>query len=190
MSRGLSRRGFIAASTAAGVGLTLTSPAAAAEKPAVLGGKPVRKGGYQSWPVVKEEDEKAVLDAVRTGRWYRSRSVPQFEEAYAKMNGAKCCVAVSSGTSALFASLGALGVGPGDEVIVPPYTFVATVNVALLHYAMPVFVDSDRETFMLDPRKLEAAITERTAAIVPVHIGGRRPIWTPSWRSPRSTTCR
>jgi perosamine synthetase len=172
MSREMSRRGFIAATTAAGVGLTLTGAAPAADKPALLGGKRVRTKGFGSWPIVAEPHEKAVMECVHTGRWYRGRSVEQFEEAYAKLNGAKYCVATSSGTSALYSSLGALGVGPGDEVIVPPYTFVATVNVALLHYAMPVFVDSDRETFLMDPRKLEAAITDRTAAIIPVHIGG------------------
>ena len=172
MSREVNRRQFIAATTAAGVGLALTGATQAAEKPALLGGKPVRTKGYQSWPVARPTDEKAVLEVVHTGRWYRSQSVDNFEETYAKLNGAKYCIATASGTSALYASLGALGVGPGDEVIVPPYTFVATVNVVLLNYAMPVFVDSDRETFQMDPGKLEAAITERTAAIIPVHIGG------------------
>jgi len=172
MSREVNRRQFIAATTAAGVGLALTGATQAAEKPALLGGKPVRTKGYQSWPVARPTDEKAVLEVVHTGRWYRSQSVDNFEETYAKLSGAKYCIATASGTSALYASLGALGVGPGDEVIVPPYTFVATVNVVLLNYAMPVFVDSDRETFQMDPGKLEAAITERTAAIIPVHIGG------------------
>ena len=172
MSREVNRRQFIAATTSASVGLALTGATRAAEKPALLGGTPVRTKGYQSWPMVAAPDEKAVLEVVHTGRWYRSRSVDQFEETYAKLNGAKYCVATSSGTSALYTSLGALGVGPGDEVIVPPYTFVATVTVVLLHYAMPVFVDSDRETFLMDPGKLEAAITDRTAAIIPVHIGG------------------
>ena len=172
MSREVNRRQFIAATASAGVGLALTGATQAAEKPAVLGGKPVRTKGYGAWPMVDAADEKAVLEVVRAGRWYRNRSVGQFEEAYAKLNQAKYCVATSSGTSALLTSLGALGVGPGDEVIVPPYTFMATVTVALLHYAMPVFVDSDRETFVMDPGKLEAAITDRTAAILPVHIGG------------------
>ena len=81
-------------------------------------------------------------------------------------------MATANGTSALFASLAALGIGPGDEVIVPPYTFIATINAVLLHYALPVFVDTDPETFQIDPRKIEAAITDRTAAIMPVHIGG------------------
>ena len=128
-------------------------------KPALLGGKPVHAGSHPSWPVVTPADEQSVLEVVHAGRWYRDRSVEQFERAFAPMHSAKHCVAVSSGTSALYTSLGALGVGPGDEVIVPPYTFCATVNVAMLHYAMPVFVDSDRETFQMDAAKLEAAIT-------------------------------
>ena len=172
MSRELNRRQFVAATTSAGVGLALTGVAQAAEKPAVLGGKPVRTGGYQSWPKVDAADEKSVLEVVRSGRWYRGRSVNEFERTFAKLNQAKYCVATASGTSALYTSLGALAVGPGDEVIVPPYTFLATATVALLNYAMPVFVDSDRETFVMDPGKLEAAITGRTAAIIPVHIGG------------------
>ena len=173
MSLEVNRRQFVAATASAGVGLALTGGTQAAEKPAFLGGKRVRtKKGYQTWPIVTPMSEKSVLDAVHTGRWKRNRSADQFEEAFAKLNKAKYCVATSSGTSSLYTSLGALGVGPGDEVIVAPYTFVATVNVALLHYAMPVFVDSDRETFMMDPGKLEAAITDRTAAIIPVHIGG------------------
>jgi perosamine synthetase len=172
MSREVNRRQFVAATTSAGVGLALTGAAQAAEKPALLDGKPVRTKGYQSWPMVDAADEKSVLEVAHAGRWYRNRSVAEFEATYAKLNEAKYCVATSSGTSALFTSLGALGVGPGDEVIVPPYTFMATITVVLLHYAMPVFVDSDRETFLMDPAKLEAAITDRTAAIIPVHIGG------------------
>jgi perosamine synthetase len=168
----INRRQFVAATTAAGVGLVLTGAGPAAAKPALLGGKPVHSGGYSSWPIVTSADEKSVLEVVHAGRWYRSRSVEQFERAFAQAQGAKHCVAVSSGTSAIYTSLGALGVGPGDEVIVPPYTFLATVNVVMLHYALPVFVDSDRETFLMDPAKIAAAITERTAAIIPVHIGG------------------
>ena len=96
----------------------------------------------------------------------------RFEETWARTLGAKHCVAVANGTSALITSLAALGVGPGDEVIVPPYTFVATINAVLMHHALPVFVDTDPETFQIDARKLESAITERTACILPVHIGG------------------
>lgn len=172
MLRGMDRRQFVAAAAATGLGAAWSATTVADDKPAILGGKPVRSAGYRSWPVPTPADERDVLDAVRTGRWYRGTSVEQFENAFARINGAKHCIAVSSGTAALCASLGALGVGPGDEVIVPPYTFLATVSVVLMHYAMPVFVDVDRRTFLMDPDKLEAAISERTAAIVPVHIGG------------------
>lgn len=146
--------------------------AAETEKPALLGGKPVCRTNWPGWPKPRQSDEELVLEALRAGRWYRSRSVPEFEEKYAALNQAKYCIATSSGTTALYTSLGALGVGPGDEVIVAPYTFMASVTVILLHYALPVFVDSDRESFLMDPAKLEAAITERTKAIIPVHIGG------------------
>ncbi len=172
MSREVNRRQFVAVSASAGVGLALTGATRAADKPAFLGGKPVRTKGYGSWPLIDAADENAVSEVVRAGRWYRNRSVAEFEETYAKLNEAKYCVATTSGTSALLTSLGALGIGPGDEVIVAPYTFTASVSVILLHYAMPVFVDSDRETFLMDPKKVEAAITDRTAAILPVHIGG------------------
>ena len=88
------------------------------------------------------------------------------------MTEAKYCVATASGTTALFTSLNALGVGAGDEVLVPPYTFVATINVVFLQNALPVFVDTDRETFQMDANKIEAAITPQTRCILPVHLGG------------------
>jgi perosamine synthetase len=86
--------------------------------------------------------------------------------------GAKYCVVTSCGTTALYASLNALGVGPGDEVLLPPYTFVATLNVILMQHALPVFVDSDRETFQIDARKIETKLSSRTRCIMPVHLGG------------------
>ncbi len=111
---------------------------------------------------------------LRKGKWCRIDGdyANRFEETWAKTLGAKHCVAVANGTSALITSLAALGVGPGDEVIVPPYTFCATINAVLMHHALPVFVDTDPETHQIDARKLEAAITDRTACILPVHIGG------------------
>src|SRR5581483_2707278 len=129
---------------------------------------------WPSWPVFDKVEESALLDVVRSAAWGRGsgKQVENFEAAYASLTGAKGCLATANGTSALLVSLGALGIGPGDEVIVPPYTFVATVNAVLAFQAMPVFVDSDRETFQMDHRKLEAAITDRTAAIIPVHLGG------------------
>lgn len=143
-------------------------------KPALLGGPPVRTQPFPSWPRIDQRDDQALLDVLHSGQWFRGsgETVNRFEAAYAKLTGAKHCVATANGTSALFASLGALGIGPGDEVILPPYTFVATLNVILLQYALPVFVDTDPETFQIDARKIESAVTDRTAAIIPVHIGG------------------
>jgi dTDP-4-amino-4,6-dideoxygalactose transaminase len=144
------------------------------DKPALLGGTPVRQAGFPSWPVFGEPEEQAMLRTLRSGKWYRGNgdNVRRFEEAYARATGARRCLATCNGTSALFVSLNALDVQPGDEVVIPPYTFIATVNVVLRQFALPVFVDTDAETFQMDPAKLESAITERTRAIMPVHLGG------------------
>jgi dTDP-4-amino-4,6-dideoxygalactose transaminase len=111
---------------------------------------------------------------LKSGKWFRleGKTVSRFEEAYARLTGARHCIATANGTSALFAALAGLDVSPGDEVVLPPYTFVATLNVIFLHYALPVFVDSDPETFQMDASKLEGALTERTAVVMPVHLGG------------------
>ncbi len=174
MKEALNRRRFVAATAAAGLGLAMGGMTAAAGKPAVLGGKPVRSQPFPSWPVMDAREEKALLEVLRSGKWFRGggQRVNQFEAAYAKLTGAKHCVATANGTGALLASLEALEIGPGDEVILPPYTFVATLNVILMHYALPIFVDSDRETFQIDAGKIEAAVTGRTALILPVHLGG------------------
>jgi dTDP-4-amino-4,6-dideoxygalactose transaminase len=150
------------------------SPVAADSRPAVLGGTPVRREPFPGWPVTDAREEQALVEVIRSGEWYRvgARQVDRFESEYAKLTGSPYCLATANGTSALLTSLHALGVGPGDEVIVPPYTFVATVNVVLLLHALPVFVDSDVETSQIDAGKVEAAITERTRAVVPVHLGG------------------
>jgi perosamine synthetase len=169
MADEFTRRGFLSAAAAAPVVVQ-----AAGEKPAILGGKPVRTGRFPSWPLSERKDEEAVSEVVRSRKWFRGsgKQVSAFEEAWAKVTGAKYCLATSSGTAALFTSLNALGVGPGDEVLVPPYTFVATINVVLLQHALPVFVDSDPDTCQMDAGKIEAAITPQTRAIIPVHYGG------------------
>ena len=115
-----------------------------------------------------------MLDVLKGGKWFRGdgQVVNRFESEYARLTGSKHCPATANGTSALLASLGALGVQPCDEVIVPPYTFVATINAVLMFHALPVFVDTDIDTFQIDARKIEAAITERTTVILPVHLGG------------------
>jgi len=177
MASELTRRRFLAAASAAGTGLALgTGPVIAAgeEKPALLGGTPARKGPFSPWPVFDEKDEDALLKVLRTGRWYRGdgQYVARFEAAYAERMGAKYCVATASGSTALYTSLAALGVQAGDEVILPPYTFIACVNVILALNALPVFVDTDPETFQIDPARIEPAVTDRTVAVMPVHIGG------------------
>jgi perosamine synthetase len=187
MSQAISRRSFLgaaagaaAASRAEAIVSTVretsgpTVFAAAADKPAGLGGPLVRSAPFPSWPVFDEREEKALVEVLNSRKWYRGngKTVSRFEEAYASLTGARHCVATANGTSALFASLAGLDVGPGDEVVLPAYTFIATLNAVLLQYALPVFVDTDPETQQMDARKLEAAITDRTAAIIPVHLGG------------------
>jgi perosamine synthetase len=174
----LSRRRFLGASSLAiSSAANMAAPkarAATAGKPALLGGTPVKGEAFPGWPVFDSTDENAVADVVRSGHWGRSGSkkVLAFEQSFSQLMNAQACLATSSGTTALFVSLNALGIGPGDEVIVPPYTFVACVNVILACHALPVFVDTDPETFQLDARKLESVVTERTRAILPVHLGG------------------
>ncbi len=173
MTSNMTRRKFVAAASAGAVAMG-GGFARAADKPAVLGGTPVRTAKFSSWPMIDARDEEAVMGVVRSGRWFRGggEKANEFERLYAKITGAKYCLATANGTSALITSLAALGVGPGDEVIVPPYTFVATINAVLMVGALPVFVDTDPETFLIDPHKIEAAINERTRALLPVHIGG------------------
>jgi len=185
----LNRRNFIKAGTQAGVGAVALRYAAVAGifgvgapnifaadagQPAKLGGKPVRTAAFPVWPIFDETEDKALLEVLHSKKWFRGdgQMVNHFEEAYAKLTGARHCVATANGTSAVLASLGALDIGPGDEVIVPPYTFVATVNAVLMHHALPVFVDTDPVSFQIDAKKIEAAISDRTVAIVPVHVGG------------------
>ncbi len=181
MTHSPTRRSFIGKTLAVGcAGLMSRQPAAVASisngdgRPALLGGKPVRTEPFPSWPKVASNDEKAWSEVLRGGHWCRldGNYAIRFEQAWAGRLGAKGCVATASGTTALFTSLNALGVGPGDEVIVPPYTFVATINVVLLRFAIPVFVDTDYETFQIDAKKIEAALSPRTKVILPVHLGG------------------
>ena len=175
MSRNeLTRRKLLAVASTGIAATRVARPAASSDKPAILGGQPVRAAPFPSWPVIDGNEERAWMEVLHGGKWNRldGDHARRFEETWASTLGAKHCLATANGTSALFASLNALGIGPGDEVIVPPYTFVATVNVVLLQHALPVFVDTDPETFQIDARKIEAAITDRTRCILPVHLGG------------------
>ena len=179
MKKKVSRRKFLG-SVVAGSALAGTqvraarSPqsASASSAPAISGGTPVRRTPFPSWPVADEREENALVRLIRSKKWFRGENVAAFESAYASLTGAKHCLATANGTSALITSLSALGIGPGDEVVVPPYTFIATVNAVLLMRALPVFADTDVETFQIDARKIERALTDRTRIIMPVHLGG------------------
>jgi dTDP-4-amino-4,6-dideoxygalactose transaminase len=148
--------------------------AAEASKPALLGGTPVHKGGWAPWPEWLEAWEPEVLKVFRSRHWYRGsdKHVEEFEKGYAQLLGAKRCLATASGTTALIVSLHVAGVEAGDEVIVSPYTFIASYNSILTHHALPVFADSDPATLTIDPATIESRITDRTRAIMPVHIFG------------------
>ncbi len=174
MSTPFSRRNFIRSTTIASAGACLASRVAngaPADKTSVA---LVEKAKVE-WPVWDSTEEAAMLDVLNSGTWGRTgggrRMVP-FETAFAEKMQARFCIATSSGTTALLSALGALGIGPGDEVIMPPYTFVATFNVITNSYALPVFVDTDIQTFQIDPTKIQAAITPSTKLLLPVHIGG------------------
>lgn len=128
---------------------------------------------WPKWPMWNAEtDEPPVLEVLRSGVWSRAKVVTQFEEAWAKTIGSKRCVTTVNGTNAMICALTNLDIGGGDEVLLPPYTFIATPQAILQTGAMPVFVDTDPETFQMDVNKLEEKITPRTRAILPVHIAG------------------
>lgn len=143
-------------------------------RPAVEGGTPVRTKPYPPWPHFWEEEKRAVTEVLNSGKvnyWTGFRGM-EYQEQFAEYCGVRHAVAVNSGTSALHVALAAAEVGPGDEVIVPSYTFIATAMAVLHQNAVPVFADVDARTYNLDPESAEAEITERTRAIIPVHLHG------------------
>jgi perosamine synthetase len=181
MKKQLTRRGFIRDAAVGSAALTLlstrTAPqifAADAAKPALLGGAPVHTGGWPKWPEWRQAWEGQGLDVLRSGHWFRGAGehVAEFEAGYAKLLGAKRCLGCASGTTALLISLHVMDVDAGDEVITSPYTFIATYNAILLNHALPIFADTDPATLTMDPATIESRITDRTRAILPVHIYG------------------
>ncbi|GAC1433580.1 MAG: DegT/DnrJ/EryC1/StrS family aminotransferase [Chloroflexota bacterium] len=155
---------------------TTTNRSSAAAGPlAIEGGTPVRTDPFPSWPIFDETEITAVTEVLRSGVWGSAHgrgTVARFEAAFAPYQGAKHALCVTNGTQALRVALLAADVGEGDEVIVPAYTFVATAGAVLEAGAIPIFVDIDPATFNLDPALVEAALTPRTRAIIPVHFGG------------------
>ncbi len=123
-------------------------------------------------PVLGEAEEQAVIEVLRSGQLSLGPKLAAFERAFAEQVGAPLASAVSSGTAGLHLALRAVGVGPGDEVITSPFSFVASANAVLYEGARPVFADIDPITLNLDPRAAAAAVGERTRALLPVHIFG------------------
>ena len=166
-----SRRKFLKTSTLTGLGVGLTTAvtpnlfagyAKDAGTAAILGGQPVRTKGWPDWPMWDPEtDEKRVIEVLRSGIWSRGKVVTEFEEKWAETIGSKRCLTTTNGTYALITALRQLNVGAGDEVIVPPYTFIATIDAILMVGAMPVFVDTNPATFQIDADKIEKKITGR-----------------------------
>ncbi len=156
---------------------------------AIRGGKAVRTEDFPQWPVFDEREERAIEQVLRSGKWWRysfgegidlhetgkkgKSRVAEFQEAFAQHQGAKYGVACASGTAALDLAVRALGIGPGKEVIVPAYTYVASSTCVLQSNAVPIFVDIDPDTYNIDPDRIEEALTPNTAAIMPCHFGGQ-----------------
>ncbi len=183
-----SRREFIKKNSLTGLGAVFamnaapavfTSISGDAGTPAIMGGSPVRTAGWPVWPVWDTAaDEKFVVDVLRKGVWCRAGVDPrvsvvaEFERQYAEKLGSKRCLAVVNGTNSLIIALRMLDIGGGDEVIVTPYTFIATISAILEVGAMPVFADVDPATFQIRPENIRKKITPKTRALLPVHILG------------------
>ena len=151
----------------------MASTSTSSKRLAIDGGTAVRQRPFQGWPLWGEREEQALLRALRSGQWgIDGEETETFEQEFAQAIGTSFALSVTNGTAALVAALRAAGVGYGDEVIVPPYTFVATATAVLFVGAIPIFADIDPETYCISPAAVEAAISSRTRAIIPVHIAG------------------
>ncbi len=185
----LSRRTFVKKTSIGAAGAALATNGFASiysfvlqdgEKPAILGGRPVRPNGSDlgvSWPMYDDTDVQMYLDAYKSKRWSEYSNAAKelsvrFEKVFAALMGAGYCATANSGTNALDAAQRAFDIGPGDEVITQTNTFIATAQTTFNLYALPVFVDTDPETFMINADLIEERITSNTRAILPVHIGG------------------
>jgi len=141
---------------------------------ALLGGTPVHSGNWPRWPVASEEGIRAVEEVLRSTQWSRGNGVEvrSFENRFAEHAGAAYGLAVSSGTAALEVAVRSLNLTRGAEVILSPFTFMASATSILMARCVPIFVDVDPETYNINPSRIEAAITDRTEAIMAVHFGG------------------
>ncbi len=146
-------------------------------KLAIFGGEKIRSEGYPDWPVHDQREVEAVAAVVRSGNWggfpYPGPETARFLEVFLALQQGDYAVAMMNGTISMEVALRAAGIGWGDEVIVPAYTFQATATAPMMAGAIPVFADIDPDTFCIDPAAIEAVISERTRAIIPVHIASQ-----------------
>lgn len=143
-------------------------------KLAINGGDPIRKKPFPRFPVFDDRERAALLEVLESGVWggYNAK-VAEFERAFADFHQARFGITAANGTVTLETALAAAGVKPGDEVIVPPISFIATATAVLRTGAIPVFADIDGNTLNLDPQRVRDCLTERTRAMIPVHFAGQ-----------------
>ncbi len=141
---------------------------------AILGGPKAKRKPFPVWPHYDDKERQALKDVLESRVWWRTPGTKalEFEQAFAAFHGARHGIAVTNGTAASEVTMAGLGIGAGDEVILPDFTFVATASAVLFANALPVLVDVDPDTYCIDCDLLEAAITPRTKAIIAVHMGG------------------
>ena len=145
------------------------------EQLAIHGGKPTIPAGLiKPWPHITDADRQAVMEVLSSESINEQRKIQSeaLSQEWAAYVGRKYCIPTNSGTAALHMCIAALGIEPGDEVIVPAFTFWATAAAVLHHNAIPIFVDIDPQTFCIDPAQIEAKLSERTKAVIAVHIHG------------------
>jgi dTDP-4-amino-4,6-dideoxygalactose transaminase len=146
-------------------------------KLAITGGEPLRKAPFPCWPTHTRAEAAALDDVLASTKWggqpFPGKHSVEFAKKFADLHTVKYVQCVNTGTVAIQASLKAIGIRPGDEVIVPAYTWEGTVGPVLLVNAVPIFVDIDPDTYCLDAKQIERAITPKTKAILPVHLGMR-----------------
>jgi len=152
-------------------------------KLALFGGPKIREESFPSHPIIDDEEKKQVLEVLDSGNlstfraeagknFLGGKKIREFENKFSDFVGTKFSIAFNSATSALHAAVVSVGVKPGEEVIVPPYTFTSTATCALMHNAIPVFADVDQEIFCIDPKSINEKISSLSKAIIPVHLFG------------------
>lgn len=153
------------------------------KKLALFGGKKTREKPFPNHPIITDAEKNAVLEVLESGnlstfiassgeQFLGGKKIKEFEKKFADYVGTKFAIAFNSATSALHAAVVAVGINPGEEVIVPPYTFTSTATSVLMHNAIPIFSDVKKDIFCLDPTKLENVTSPLTRAIIPVHLFG------------------